>query len=161
MRVAETGLVAAIESTPPEEVGDPEYHDSFRRSMRDTGLFSRVAFDWELEIEPDVTIQPLYRCGLQKEVGAVVPLLPLLSFGLVPVLVKGSYHWAFAIERHGQRVTLDSPVKGIFAMGWVPWVLRLTPKWTVGEGFGVSATASLGEKEPGPPASSATIAGRK
>jgi len=130
VQAAETDFVAAIKSTPPEGLGDPEYYDAFRRSMRDTGLFSEVAFDWELETEPDVTIEPLYRCDLEKEIGAVVPLFPLLSFGLVPMIMRGSYHWAFAIERHGQRVTLDCPVRGTFAMGWVPWILRLTPKWT-------------------------------
>ncbi|MFQ5528216.1 MAG: hypothetical protein ACE5GX_18430 [Thermoanaerobaculia bacterium] len=130
VQAAEADFVAAIKSTPPEEVGDPEYYDSFRSSIRDSGLFSHVAFDWELKTEPDVTIEPLYRCNLEKEIGAVVPLFPLLTFGLVPMLMKGSYHWAFAVERHGERVTLDCPVRGTFAMGWVPWMLRVTPKWT-------------------------------
>jgi len=106
------------------------YDDEFLESIRELQIFRNVDHAWVLEGEPDVWLNPRRRCGLTSIGGGFVPLFPMLTFGLVPQLGRGGYHWAFEIERAGEIVFLDCPVRGTFGMGWIPWMLRVTPKWT-------------------------------
>ena len=123
-------LVAEIRVRPEIARGDAKYYESFRASIQATGLFSRVDWDWAIKTQSDVRLKPLHRCSLAEfSGGGFVPLYPILTFGLVPQIVRGSYHWAFEVEQAGQVTVVDCPISGAFGMGWIPKILKATGSW--------------------------------
>ncbi|MCP4201902.1 MAG: hypothetical protein GY769_08210 [bacterium] len=126
----EGSLVAGIRSFDSGDIDAADYSEAFRDSIRATDFFSQIDFDWALEEEPDVFIRPLHPCDLAEEPGGgFVPIFPMLTLGIVPQIVRGSYHWAFTISRGEHSVTVDCPIRGAFAMGWIPMILTATPRW--------------------------------
>lgn len=123
-------LVAGIQRFDSKDIGVADYYDAFRDSIRATEFFSQVDFDWALEEEPDVFVRPLHPCNLGEGFGGgFIPIFPILTLGIVPQVVRGSYHWAFTISRGQHSVTVDCPIRGAFAMGWIPLILKATPMW--------------------------------
>jgi len=102
--------------------------------LRATNLFREVNYFESLSAPPDLIARVERRC--HENGGGWVPILPLLTLGIVPQWYSTGYGYAFTLRspRSADQVVIDCrPHEGAYLMGWAATLLSLSPDWTLSD----------------------------
>ena len=109
----------------------PVYTDSLVASLRKTGLFDRVE---RLEDLPDAQLvarveRPIYGT-------ATIPILPIVSFGLIPSIADERWGEVFSLRSNtadAVPIPINFSYKGPTTLGWWAAVRSLSPDVSTSE----------------------------
>ncbi|MDB6066947.1 MAG: hypothetical protein JWR26_3155 [Pedosphaera sp.] len=104
----------------------PAYSDALVKALRNTGVFVRVDHLERFSSPPSLVA----RVERQISGSTVIPILTLLTFGIIPTTADETYGYAFSLGTPGrepQRVPVEYSYQGRVTLGWVSVFLWLTP----------------------------------
>lgn len=117
------GLSLSVEpSTPPVDA------QSLLRALQQTELFR--------EVQPADRIQaPDLLARVERTItgNAVIPVLSLITLGLIPTVTEEEHGYSFSIRSYkssGRVVIVEYVHQGYTVLGWVAGLLNLFPQWT-------------------------------
>ena len=117
------GLSLGVEPSTPAV-----YAQSLLRALQQTGLFR--------EVQPPERIQaPDLLARVERPItgNAVIPILSLITLGLIPTVTEEEHGYSFSIRspKSSERVVIVEYVhRGYTVLGWVAGLLNLFPQWT-------------------------------
>jgi hypothetical protein len=117
------GLSLGVEPSTP-----PVYAQSLLRAMQQTDLFREVQQADRLQA-PDL----LARVERTITGNAVIPILSLITLGLIPTVTEEEHGYSFSLRspKSSERVVMVEYVhQGYTVLGWVAGLLNLFPQWT-------------------------------
>jgi hypothetical protein len=116
-------LSLAVEPSIP-----PVYAQSLLHALQQTGLFR--------EVQPAERVQApdlLVRVERPISGNAVIPILSLITLGLIPTVTEEEHGYSFSLRlpKSSERVVMVEYVhRGYTVLGWVAGLLNLFPQWT-------------------------------
>ena len=117
------GLSLGVEPSTPAV-----YAQSLLRALQQTGLFR--------EVQPLERIQaPDLLARVERPItgNAVIPILSLITLGLIPTVTEEEHGYSFSIRspKSSEWVVIVEYVhRGYTVLGWVAGLLNLFPQWT-------------------------------
>lgn len=123
-----TGITVGV-----ERFHYPVYSDRLLIGLRGTHLFGRV------DMIDAFLLPPTFVARVERPVhgAAVLPLVPTLTLGLVPITVDEEYGYAFSLNRRAASLKAHVPVEFIYhdaaVFGWRGLVVNLSKDGTMGD----------------------------
>ena len=117
------GLSLGVEPSTP-----PVYAQSLLHALQQTGLFR--------EVQPAERVQApdlLVRVERPISGNAVIPILSLITLGLIPTVTEEEHGYSFSLrspKSSEQVVIVEYVHRGYTVLGWVAGLLNLFPQWT-------------------------------
>ena len=126
-RVEAARLPLTVGVEPSRSTGD------LVRFLRETGLFATVEPLEGLAASPDLVVHFEERCSFHR--GGFIPLLPILTLGVVPQWGRFELGYAFSFRSPlevGEPVLIGcGEAKGTMVVGWLGIPLNVLPGWTL------------------------------
>jgi hypothetical protein len=126
-RVEAARLPLTVGVEPSRSTGD------LVRFLRGTGLFTQVEPLEGLAAPPDLVVRYEDRCSFHR--GGFVPLLPILTLGIVPQWARFELGYAFSFHSSGgagEPVLIGcGEAEGTMVVGWLGIPLNVLPNWTL------------------------------
>lgn len=115
-----------------ELASQPNCSPTLVELLRETGVFRRVDYVQNFDTSPDLIARIERRC---QQGGGWVPLLPILTLGIVPQWLNTGYGYAFTLRSPGSsdQVIFDCHTsEGTVLVGWAGTLLSVLPDWKAG-----------------------------
>jgi hypothetical protein len=130
-RVASVGRLGTVAVDPgPERPSTAVFENMLAR----TDLFTRVV-RLDPAAEPADYVAAIEgRCSDRR--GGWIPILPILTLGVVPQFGKVQYGFPFSLRdtRSGAVIHVPCEIDGWIGVGWIPAVMAVLPGWTQDDG---------------------------
>jgi len=112
-----------------EEYKYPVYHEGLTRSLQETGLFSRV------DVLSNFSESPTLIARVERRIhgSATLPIVALLSFGIIPQTVEQEWGVSFSLrsaDTPDNSVEIEFRYQGPSTLGWIGLLLNLSPNLT-------------------------------
>jgi hypothetical protein len=127
----QTPSLGVVAVTVPE----PDYgHAATLRDMlQRTGLFERAELLDPAAPAPRYTATIVDRCSCRH--GGWIPILPVLTLGVVPQFARCSVGYAFTLREtaSGKEAQIACDIKETVGVGWLPALMNVLPGWTLSD----------------------------
>ena len=107
--------------------------DSLLHTLQQSNMFSQVDYVDQLLIPPDLIAKYEDRCNWYR--GGWVPVLPIISLGVIPQGKKVAFGHSFSLFKPGfehQKIIFQCRDEGYVMVGWLGTALSTSKKWTMG-----------------------------
>jgi hypothetical protein len=96
-----------------------------------TGLFRAVVDAGSDDPAPDYLATIQGRCSYRR--GGFIPLLPLLTFGVVPQFSPMNLGYAFTLRNlaTGKETRIPCEIRVMVGVGWLPALMNVLPGWSL------------------------------
>lgn len=113
-------------------VQEPDYGHArnLRGMLERTGLFEQAVLASAGGAAPAYTATIDDRCSCRH--GGWIPVLPIVTLGVVPQFVRCSMGYAFTLREAatGREAKIGCDIKMTIGVGWLPAVMNVLPRWT-------------------------------
>jgi hypothetical protein len=122
--VGRLGSVAIDTGTEKPSMGP------FQGMLTRTGLFTKVLPKVDPAEPADYVARIEDRCDYRQ--GGWIPLLPIVTLGVVPQFGKFQLGFAFSLQdtRSGETIHVPCEIEGRLGVGWIPALMAVLPGWT-------------------------------
>jgi len=114
-------------------VPDPDYGhaETLRSMLQRTGLFERAVLLDPAGPAPTYTATITDRCSCRH--GGYIPILPILTLGVVPQFARCSMGYAFTLREtaSGEETRIACDIEMTMGVGWLPALMNLLPRWSL------------------------------
>ena len=103
------------------------------RTLQQSNMFSQVDYVDQLLIPPDLIAKYEGRCNWHR--GGWVPVLPIISLGVIPQGNKVAFGYSFSLfkpEFEQHKITFKCRDEGYIIVGWLGTAMSMSKKWTIG-----------------------------
>jgi hypothetical protein len=125
-RIGTLGVVAVADV--PCSLGNEAI---LRAMLERTGLFRAVVASRPAAPAPDYVATITGRCSSRR--GGWIPLLPLLTFGVVPQFSRMELGYAFTLRQRstGREIAIPCEIETTIGVGWLPALMNVLPGWSL------------------------------
>jgi hypothetical protein len=119
--------VAAVD----ESWGKPGHAGILRSMLERTGLFRMVVLLGSGAPSPDYVTTIRGRCGNRR--GGFIPVLPILTLGIVPQFTRMDLGYTFALRQvsTGREIVVPCEIESVMGFGWLPALMNILPGWSL------------------------------
>jgi hypothetical protein len=125
-RAGSLGVVAVSET-----LTSPGHERILEAILLRTGLFRAAVKPDSDDPAPDYVATIRGRCSSRR--GGWIPVLPLVTFGVVPQFSRMELGYAFSLRQTatGREVVIPCGIGVVVGVGWLPAVMNVLPGWSL------------------------------